>query len=665
MTTALPRRTIHLDFHTSPDIPNVGADFDPTRFAQTFVDASVDSVTVFAKCHHGHLYYDTDRSERHPTLQRNLLDEQVEALHSAGIRAPIYLSVEWDEYAAKNHPEWIAVDENGVLAKRSPRFDAGWQILDMASPYQDYVADQLADVLDHFDQVDGIFLDICFDVPSTSVWAVDAMKARALDPRSASDRMKHARDLARSYMQRYRDMIVPHLAPDAPTSVWFNSRPKTELREELRFVDHVEIEALPTGGWGYSYLPYVARLVRPMGKPALAHTGRFHKSWGDNAGLKPAAALDYECAQMLAFGITACVGDVLHPSGRLMRSAYELIGHTYSRIRACEPFVVGVVPVTEVAVVMDLALGDDPGPVGVGVVRGLQHLRQQFDVVGLDADISGYRVVVVPETTIVDPHLAEQLRKYLAAGGSVLLSGDAAAGVDDEPSLPGLGIEIESRSPYSHVFLRPVGSGPDEAAHDPVVDYQSGWRLRATSDGETRYEVVEPYFEREWDQFCGHDYTPPGRETPFAALVVTPNTAVIASPIFTAYAEHAAEVYREVLTESMNHLLPDPLLRVGGPLHVETGVADGGGRRVVHLISYLASRQAEGRSPITGQVEGLDLVHDPFPLVDLPVSVRLEAEPSAVTLEPGGHPLPWSYEGGYVHVRVTILDGHAMIVITR
>ncbi len=67
-----PLRTIHLDFHTSPAIPDVGQDFDAGRFAETFAEAQVDSVTVFAKCHHGHPYYDTDRPERHPGRARGL-----------------------------------------------------------------------------------------------------------------------------------------------------------------------------------------------------------------------------------------------------------------------------------------------------------------------------------------------------------------------------------------------------------------------------------------------------------------------------------------------------------------------------------------------------------------------------------------------------------------
>ena len=60
--SSFPLRTVHLDFHTGPDVPGVGADFDAERFAATFKAAHVDSVTVFGTCHHGHAYYRTEHS---------------------------------------------------------------------------------------------------------------------------------------------------------------------------------------------------------------------------------------------------------------------------------------------------------------------------------------------------------------------------------------------------------------------------------------------------------------------------------------------------------------------------------------------------------------------------------------------------------------------------
>ena len=58
-------RQVHLDFHTSPLIPGVAADFDADRFADALAAAAVDSITCFARCHHGMLYYP---SKKHPHL---------------------------------------------------------------------------------------------------------------------------------------------------------------------------------------------------------------------------------------------------------------------------------------------------------------------------------------------------------------------------------------------------------------------------------------------------------------------------------------------------------------------------------------------------------------------------------------------------------------------
>ena len=42
-------RQVHLDFHTSPDIEEIGRDFSPDEFADTLSKAHVNSVTCFAR----------------------------------------------------------------------------------------------------------------------------------------------------------------------------------------------------------------------------------------------------------------------------------------------------------------------------------------------------------------------------------------------------------------------------------------------------------------------------------------------------------------------------------------------------------------------------------------------------------------------------------------
>lgn len=55
-----PRRQVHLDFHTQPDLKNVGAHFRKEQFQSALREGNVSSITVFARCYHGLCYYPTD-----------------------------------------------------------------------------------------------------------------------------------------------------------------------------------------------------------------------------------------------------------------------------------------------------------------------------------------------------------------------------------------------------------------------------------------------------------------------------------------------------------------------------------------------------------------------------------------------------------------------------
>ena len=43
-----PRRQVHLDFHTQPDLKNVGAHFRKEQFQSALREGNVSSITVFA-----------------------------------------------------------------------------------------------------------------------------------------------------------------------------------------------------------------------------------------------------------------------------------------------------------------------------------------------------------------------------------------------------------------------------------------------------------------------------------------------------------------------------------------------------------------------------------------------------------------------------------------
>src|SRR5579875_2113609 len=177
-------RQVHLDFHTSPLIPDVAADFDPDTFAQSFVDAHVNSVTIFAKCHHGMCYYPTRTGTRHPTLQRHdLLGDMIEALHRRNIRAHIYTTVAWEEDVSDRFPSWRQMKRDGRFARLEFAHDnktpnpGGWRFNNFLHPdYQDYIEAHVRELLENY-PIDGLFFDILF-FDRDACWSDASMKFR-------------------------------------------------------------------------------------------------------------------------------------------------------------------------------------------------------------------------------------------------------------------------------------------------------------------------------------------------------------------------------------------------------------------------------------------------------------------------------------------------------
>jgi hypothetical protein len=665
----LPSRQIHLDFHTGPAIPDVGVDFDAKTFAQTMKNAHVDSVTVFAKCHHGHLYYDTSHPARHPGLKQslNLLGEQVEALHSVGIRAPIYLSVQCDEFAANTHPDWIARTPEGTTVGgrplQSPYPNFTWQILDMNSPYQEYLAEQLAEVLKAFGPVDGLFFDMCWDQPSCTQWAISAMKRKNLNPERDTDRARHAHEVAIAYMKRFHRQVK---ASSKEAGIYFNSRPLHNLAEELPYLAQVEIEALPTGGWGYMYFPKNVRFARTFGREYLGMTARFHKSWADFGGLKPYAALEYETSQMLAHGAKCSIGDQLHPRGTLDKAAYELIGQVYARAAERRPWLEGAKPLAQIGLFQAPRSGDGgawaeaaiPGT-DEGATRLLTQLKHQFDVVNATSDFSNYDLLILPDVIVVDDALARRLTAYLKAGGKVLASGYSGLTTDGRgAALRELGVVPEGPSEFTTTYLR---FGREVSRDVPPTDhvmYERGVRVKAARGYRVVAQVVAPYFDRAWDHFSSHAQTPGDRPDGATAAVLGPSTAYVAFPIFRAFANHGNYPYRLLVRNLIDALLPEPLLRVTGPTSLEAtvtrqrAVKGRSERTIVHLLQYCPERRAKD----------LDIVEDIVPLYDVPLSLALPKPPKRVYTAPDETAIAFTHSAGRATLTVPEVRGHTMIV---
>jgi hypothetical protein len=657
-------RQVHLDFHTPPTIPGVGEYFDAAAFARTIKAAHVDSVTVFAKCHHGMSYYPTEVGKMHPSLKFDLLGAQIEALHEIGVRAPIYVSVGWDELMADEHPEWRQVDREGRLVGKGPFDLMGWRMMDLASPYAEYVLAQTEEVVRRYGPVDGVFFDILRQDAEGygSVWRLRQMREAGVNEDDSEQIAAFSQEVERRFMDRAHGLVLNH-SPEA--TVYFNSRlrpdrdPEMGSRAELPYYTHIEIESLPSVQWGYNHYPLFAAYFETLGLPIMGMTGIFHKSWADFGSLKTEAALDYECARMLATGAACSVGDQLHPRGVLDSAAYQRLGSVYARVEALEPWAKGAEPVPEIGVLMN-----ETGPrfhvvgreVDEGAMRMLMEMHRPFQFLDCEVDFSLYKVLIAPDELPFDPDLASKVERYLEGGGALLLSHRAGLTPAGDRFALDVGVEYVGDAPHSPDYLVAGETLPESLRAYPQVLYDRGSRVRPNADTEMLAHVGVPYFTRRYDRYMSHRHTPYDRTSDDPAVTQHGRVIYCHSPLFGAYRRHAVPFYRELVETLLRRLAPRRVLEAPGlPTTAEVGLLRQlrpENRLVLHLIHATPQRRGEG----------VEVVEDFLPLYDLRVGVRLDRPANRVSLAPGGEPLEHEEADDLTWVTVPQVRGHQVVV---
>jgi len=441
-------RQVHLDFHTSPLITDVGVDFDAADFVATLKGAHVNSINIFAKGHHGMAYYPSKVGPVHPGLKLDLLGEMIAACHEADILTPVYITVMWDQYAAEQHADWRVLDEHGAVDGAAP-LQAGWKRLCVNTPYLDYVNAQAEEVAKNY-EADGFWFDIVH-YPAYGCFCHYCMEEReklGLDSARQEDRARHAEMVIERAMDRLQT-TVRRYRPHAAT--FFNGQVRIGMRPYLKHYTQIEIESLPGGGWGYSHFAIMSRYVRRLGLDYLGMDARFHRTWGDFGTLRNQAALDYECFRMLAQAGKCSLGDQMHPRGRLLKPVYDRIGNTYKSIEEKEPWCIGATAVTEIGFlsISKSSLAGEVATADVGVTNILAELHHQFDVLDRESDFSRYKVLILPDVHRFDDELLKQVQTYVTNGGKLILSHESGLDMDGKKfALEEMGVEYIGPSPY-------------------------------------------------------------------------------------------------------------------------------------------------------------------------------------------------------------------------
>lgn len=665
-------RQVHLDFHTSEHIPGIGSKFDKKQFQEALKLGHVDSITLFSKCHHGWAYHPSKANEMHPHLDFDLLKAQIEAAHEIGVKTPVYLSAGYDQKMALRHPEWLVRTRENQTLYRKDFFTPGYYPFCMNSPYLDYLVDQVKEVCENYD-ADGIFMDIAYPVPCYCGNCFSTLLAEGKDPADESAVWELAQRTYANYHRRIREAI-DSIKPGLP--LFHNSGHIRHGRRDLAKMNtHLELESLPTGGWGYDHFPLSARYVQSLGMEYLGMTGKFHNSWGEFGGFKHPNALRYEVSLAAANGAKSSIGDQLHPEGDMNMATYKLIGEAYGELEAKEEWLDEVMQVTDVAFLSCEAyndmFGSDPFARNTvsdtGAARMLLEGHYLFDVLDMECDFNRYKVIILPDVERITPDLKQKLDLFLANGGKLLATGKSGLAIDKDTFVYDFGVDYVGESPYNPSYLRPdfEMEGLYESSY---VIYSPAEVVTLAGDtqdssGHVLGMLENPYFNRTIAHFSSHLHAPNSGEIAGPGMVEGADGIYICWQVFSEYAEKGSLILKRMVQYALDRLLGENKTlktNLGAQGVVTLMEQQKQNRYVNHLLYAIPVKRGTG----------VEIIEDIIPVYDVQVELKLPRTIKNVYLAPQMTPIAFTHEAvdatikeNIVSFKVDRLECHQMVVL--
>ena len=646
-------RHVHLDFHTS-ELMSVGDSFDSADFIKTLTDASVNSIVVFAKCHHGWCYYPTKVGFMHPRLGFDLLGEQIKACRAAGIRVIAYITGAWSESDALRHPEWQAVDPltkkpiftwHGKQVDRTPgapddpRTDCFWSYLCLNGAYGDHIKEITREVLDNYD-VDGLFFDIMgLNIPCSCPDCTEKAAALGYDTKNAASMKEYAILARRKLLGDIRDMVAEK-SPDL--TLFFNSGgADIDKPEYLEFSTHYEMENMPSkSSTGYDAIINRSKF-RETGKAVYGMTGKFHITWGEFGGFKHPEALVQECLADIAYGVRCNIGDQLHPSGGMNKETYRLIGKAFDHVKALESFIDCGKTVSRLGLILPNTQDEREG-----YAKLLADCHYDYRVV-INTDIlSELDYVILAAPITLDEKWENALCDFADRGGKLMIFGkpEGADKLFEKIGLTSLGA-----SEYDNDYVYFPGDGED-SLDAPILMYDSAHRFKMR--GEVLAEIYEPYFSRTEAHFCSHRNTPNKTEkADYPAIVLGENALCFAHKYGGQYFSYGNYWCRTIFQRAMNRFYTPEVELENLPVFGRYTFYKRDGEYIFNLLGLL---------PI--QRRNCAVLEEPIELRDITVKLK-GITASSVTLMPQNEKLNFTHQYGDTLFTLPSLKGHQLFVI--
>lgn len=611
-------RQVHLDFHTSEQLKNIGKNWKKDEWQQRLNDGHVNSINIFAKGHHGWCYYNTEVGKRHPNLDFDLLKAQIDACHEIGITTQAYVTVGWNVLDAREHPDWVSTAKDGINrfavveeeTEPGEPFPWGWPTLSPEGPYLEHLLNHTEELCKNYD-IDGFWFDI---IPVANInyneWSKKEMEASGIDWTNEEEAWKHHCKKMHTFFKRI-NAVIKEYKPNATiyynwTTLMNDSRVLAE--EYYQYNTKQDLEDLPTTWAGYDIFPVRAKYYANTGKPIVAMSGKFHAAWGEFGGFKHKDAILYEAANMLAFGAHANFGDQLHPTGSLEKATYNNIGYAYSYIEKIENYCTHAKHLAKTAVWLNFTEKDND------ITRMLLEHQVNFVVANNLNDWSDIELLVLHSGIRLNDKETAQIQSFVDKGGKLLIIGKGA--FDESDWKFDIGAEYLGEANYRIDYTYVSDKLTDNLVQSPFLNRFPAMRVHPEKGTEILAQIYEPYFDRTVEHWTSHDNTPYKTEpASHPAIIRKGNIVWCAHELEVIYSKEGSQVHCQLFFNALSQLLTQPFAKVEMPscgrmnlLHQPQE-----NRFVVHL-TYGTPHQ-RGRAQV---------IEDLVPLHNVPVTVNFD-----------------------------------------
>jgi hypothetical protein len=655
----LPTRQIHLDFHTSEHIPDIGKQFDKKQWQGALKAGHVNSINIFAKGHHGWSYYPTDVGTIHPHLDFDLLGSQIEACHEIGVECPVYYTIGWSANDAETHPEWCARRRDGSFVWRGkedaqasdPFPEFTWKLLCPSGGYHEHIKQQVTELCQRY-PLDGLWFDIyqlfegCCCARCTA-----SMEKKGIDPDDPEAVIEHFAEIYKTHMADIRKTIAEY-HPNAYVfyngTTFISGRGENLLHGVYKHNTHQDLEDLPTAWGGYDKFPFRAKFYLDQGYQICAMSGKFHTAWGEFGGFKHSDAIHFEAASMIAFGSNCNFGDQLHPSGAMDMQTYRNIGKAYEYVEQIEEYGPGGIPVSNLGL---WPCGNTD--IDEGAYKMLLDLQMDF-LIAHEDNLDTFKLVVIPSHPCLNDDQVKRIEQYMANGGKVFCIAEGAMDKERKRFVLDVGADFEGMGNYDIDYTAVRPELGEELMQSPVLNYSPTLRCTPHSSTEILADVHEPYFSRTYEHYCSHQNTANRPEkAAHPALIQKGNLIFSASPLDLMYMNRAARAHRDFFEAALKRLYTEPMLNVDLPSCGRVSLLHQADKKryVAHLL--YATPHLRG---------GLELIEDLLPVYEVPVELRVSEKITNVTLIPDNVDLKWEQQDGRTTVVVPRFRIHCAVV---